>query len=48
VNRVEKIKPVLWEVRSKTPDGIARVLFTIDGNAMTANDGWHSFCFRNK
>ncbi len=34
---VEKLKPSLWEVRSKTPNGIARVLFTIDENVMTGN-----------
>jgi phage-related protein len=28
---VEKVEPYLWEVRSKVPDGISRVLFTVDG-----------------
>lgn len=37
---VEKIKPFLWEVRSKIPNGIARVLFTIDGNVMILLHGF--------
>ena len=37
---VEKIKPFLWEVRSRVPDGIARVLFTIDGNIMILLHGF--------
>ncbi|MBU1054192.1 MAG: type II toxin-antitoxin system RelE/ParE family toxin [Proteobacteria bacterium] len=37
---VEKLKPFLWEVRSKIPDGIARVLFTVDGNMMTLLHGF--------
>jgi phage-related protein len=37
---VEKIKPFLWEVRSKLPNGIARVLFTIDGNVMILLHGF--------
>ncbi len=31
---VEKIEPYLWEVRTNVPDGIARVLFTVDGHMM--------------
>jgi len=37
---VEKIKPFLWEVRSRVPDGIARVLFTVDGNIMILLHGF--------
>ncbi len=37
---VEKIKPFLWEVRSRIPDGIARVLFTVDGNVMILLHGF--------
>ncbi len=37
---VEKIKPFLWEVRSKIPNGIARVLFTVDGNIMILLHGF--------
>ena len=37
---VEKIKPLLWEVRSKIPNGISRVLFTIDGNVMILLHGF--------
>ena len=37
---VEKIKPFLWEVRSKIPNGIARVLFTIDGSVMILLHGF--------
>jgi phage-related protein len=37
---VEKLKPFLWEVRSKIPDGIARVLFTVDGNVMILLHGF--------
>jgi phage-related protein len=37
---VEKLKPFLWEVRSKIPDGIARVLFTVDGNMMILLHGF--------
>ena len=31
---VEKLEPYLWEVRTKVPDGIVRVLFTVDGSLM--------------
>ena len=37
---VEKLEPYLWEVRSKMPDGIARVLFTVDGNTMILLNGF--------
>jgi phage-related protein len=37
---VEKLKPFLWEIRSKIPDGIARVLFTVDGNMMILLHGF--------
>ena len=31
---VRKLEPGLWEVRSRIPAGIARVLFTVDGTVM--------------
>lgn len=37
---VEKIEPYLWEVRTKVPDGIARVLFTVDGQMMILLHGF--------
>jgi phage-related protein len=37
---VEKIQPYLWEVRTRVPDGIARVLFTIDGHTMILLHGF--------
>ena len=37
---VEKIKPFLWEVRSKVPNGIARTLFTVDGGSMILLHGF--------
>lgn len=37
---VEKLEPYLWEVRTKVPDGIARVLFTIDGHTMILLHGF--------
>lgn len=37
---VEKIESYLWEVRSKIPDGIARVLFTVDGQTMILLHGF--------
>ena len=37
---VEKIEPDLWEVRTHVPDGIARVLFTIDGHTMILLHGF--------
>jgi phage-related protein len=30
---VETLSPYLWEVRTKVPDGIARVMFTVDNKA---------------
>jgi phage-related protein len=35
-----RTKPFLWEVRSRVPDGIARVLFTVDGNIMILLHGF--------
>ncbi len=37
---VEKLDPHLWEVRTKVPDGIARVLFTVDGPMMILLHGF--------
>ena len=37
---VEKMEPYLWEVRSHLPDGIARVLFTVDGQTMILLHGF--------
>ena len=37
---VEKLEPYLWEVRTKIPDGIARVLFTVDGHVMILLHGF--------
>jgi len=37
---VEKLEPYLWEVRTKVPDGIARVLFTVDGHVMILLHGF--------
>ncbi len=37
---VEKLEPYLWEVRTKVPDGIARVLFTVDGSIMILLHGF--------
>ncbi len=37
---VEKIEPYLWEVRSKVPDGITRVLFTVAGQMMILLHGF--------
>jgi phage-related protein len=37
---VEKLEPYLWEVRTAVPDGIARVLFTIDGHVMILLHGF--------
>ena len=37
---VEKIKPFIWEVRSKISNGIVRVLFTVDGNVMILLHGF--------
>jgi len=37
---VEKIERNLWEVRTNVPEGIARVLFTVDGNLMVLLHGF--------
>lgn len=37
---VEKIEPYLWEVRTKVPNGIARILFTVDGYMMIILHGF--------
>jgi phage-related protein len=37
---VEKLEPYLWEVRTRLPDGIARVLFTVDGYMMILLHGF--------
>jgi phage-related protein len=37
---VEKIEPNLWEVRIRLPDGIARVLFTVDDGLMVLLHGF--------
>ena len=37
---VEKLEPYLWDVRTRVPDGIARVLFTVDGQMMILLHGF--------
>jgi len=37
---VEKLEPYFWEVRTKVPDGIARMLFTVDGSIMILLHGF--------
>ena len=37
---VEKLSPYMWEVRTKVPDGIARVVFTVDGQLMVLLHGF--------
>jgi len=37
---IEKLSPHLWEVRTKFSSGIARVIFTVDGDLMVL---LHSF-----
>ncbi len=37
---VEKLEPYLWEVRTRVSNGIARVLFTVDGNLMILLHGF--------
>lgn len=37
---VRKMEPGLWEVRSDVPEGIARVLFTVDGGVMVLLHGF--------
>lgn len=31
---IRKLEPRLWEVRSRLKDGVARVIFTVDGDTM--------------
>jgi phage-related protein len=37
---IRKVEPRLWEVRSRVASGIARVLFTIDGDKMVLLHGF--------
>jgi phage-related protein len=37
---VRKIEPGLWEVRSSLKSGIARVMFTVEGNLMVLIHGF--------
>jgi phage-related protein len=37
---VRKLEPGLWEVRSNLPAGIARVLFTVEGDTMILLHGF--------
>jgi phage-related protein len=37
---IRKLEPGLWEVRSSLKDGIARVLFTVDGQTMVLLHGF--------
>jgi phage-related protein len=37
---IRKLEPGLWEVRSHIGSGIARVLFTVDGNTMVLLHGF--------
>lgn len=37
---VKKINPYLWEVRTNVPDGISRVVFTVDGYLMILLHGF--------
>jgi phage-related protein len=37
---VRKLEPGLWEVRSKLPDKIARVIFTVNGSKMVLLHGF--------
>jgi phage-related protein len=37
---VRKLEPGLWEVRSNLPSGIARVLFTVEGNTIVLLHGF--------
>lgn len=37
---IRKLEHGLWEVRSNTDHGIARVLFTVDGNTMILLHGF--------
>jgi phage-related protein len=37
---IRKLEPGLWEVRSSLKDGIARVIFTVDGDMMVLLHGF--------
>lgn len=37
---IRKLGPGLWEVRSRLTEGIARVLFTVDGDTMVLLHGF--------
>jgi Phage-related protein len=37
---IRKLEPGLWEVRSRVALGIARVLFTVDGDALVLLHGF--------
>lgn len=37
---IRKLEPGLWEVRTKFESGIARTLFTVDGNRMVLLHGF--------
>src|SRR5581483_7487244 len=37
---IRKLEPGLWEIRSRVCDGIARVIFTIDGSTMVLLHGF--------
>ena len=37
---IRKLEPSLWEVRTKFRDGIARTLFTVDGNRIVLLHGF--------
>ena len=37
---IRKLEPGLWEVRSHVADGIARVVFTVDGSVMVLLHGF--------
>ncbi len=37
---IRKLEPGLWEVRSRITDGIARVVFTVDGGVMVLLHGF--------
>lgn len=37
---IRKLQPGLWEVRSDLDNGIARVIFTVEGNLMVLLHGF--------
>lgn len=37
---IRKLEPELWEVRSRLPDRIARVIFTVEDNTMVLLHGF--------